>query len=331
MSSSEELTVQWNLLVVFYSLVLSFVGCSAGISALLHARWRVKCTDEMEYGLLMRYPLSVCAYNVAFGGVFVLHFIGMAALSLEQQSDDLIFGTVSVPVSMWFKPWITLASLAACLVCLWIGIGIASKDCFAGEDRLDILEDICGSAQSAEHKRRVFVCAYFGRLQDVLGGASIAAFGVITMHYLGLAAADGDFEIHWDVPWLAASCVIAVVICSVGFWILFRLLLWRASVWWLRPVSAAILAGAVALFHYSSALFAAKYYYVDKGFAAGDASVDGEFSISAEFQLGICMLVFWMALITERSINTDMQVVLADSDASTLQKLVPEKTDFSRI
>jgi Bacterial signalling protein N terminal repeat len=37
----------------------------------------------------------------------------------------------------------------------------------------------------------------------------------------------GPFEIHWNKGIVAASIIDAVVVALAGFWILFRLLLWK--------------------------------------------------------------------------------------------------------
>jgi NO-binding membrane sensor protein with MHYT domain len=61
----------------------------------------------------------------------------------------------------------------------------------------------------------------------------------------GLLAMQGDFKRHWQPLWVAFSCFIALVVSFLGLWILGRLLVWKASLLWLRPACACIIALAV--------------------------------------------------------------------------------------
>jgi len=76
----------------------------------------------------------------------------------------------------------------------------------------------------------------------------------LIMHYTGMMALRGPFRKSWSIPFVASSTVLGIVVCLVGFWIIFRLLKWKVEQTWLRPVSAAVIAMAVCSLHFFAML-----------------------------------------------------------------------------
>ena len=70
------------------------------------------------------------------------------------------------------------------------------------------------------------------------------------MHYVGMIAMKGPFRRIWSFYYLAASVFFGVVICFVGFWILFRPLHWKVEKSWYRQASAAVIALAICFLHF---------------------------------------------------------------------------------
>lgn len=347
-----HLEQHWDLVIVLYSFILSCVGALSGVSVLTHVRWRDQIIQAPPKGV-MRIPQLWCAINLACCAIWCMHFMGMSALSLQPEGGGNIY-------RMWYRPWVTVASMIVCVVCLWAGIIIASHDCFAGSDRVDVLlkmvleaevkkskkigrasysapgspsESIKGGngisikqIQSRAHQRLVYIQAFLGQLHFLVLGAAVTAAGVVIMHYTGLLACRGDFEIRWNWAWVFVSFAVALVVSIAGFWILFRLLLWRASLRWLRPVCAIVIAVAVCSMHYTSVLAAE---YVPSGLPPIDHG--HMFQVSARVQIALALLTFGFALYTERSISDELSGFVKDVNLSTLglmagkqnQKIIP--------
>ena len=157
---------------------------------------------------------------------------------------------------------ITLGSLVAVVVLMIAGIKVAGNDIFATPDRVKLLEDIVGNNYVTEREARwsIFWVTSFHKLQFLAAGSFLAASGAIVMHYTGMMAQRGPFRMQWNVGFIAASSVIAIIICFVGFWIIFRMR-WKIKQASLRLASAAIIALAVCGLHFFGMLSVT--YYAD--------------------------------------------------------------------
>jgi len=79
------------------------------------------------------------------------------------------------------------------------------------------------------------------------------------MHYIGMTAQVGDMEIEWIGGVIFASVVIAAVVATVAFWIMFRLLSLNPSIESLRVSSALVMGIAACGMHYTG-MHAAVYH-----------------------------------------------------------------------
>ncbi|KAG5187696.1 hypothetical protein JKP88DRAFT_288001 [Tribonema minus] len=385
MSAQEQLLLEnWNGFVIFISFVVSSMGAYSGVSVLDHHRWRDGTkVDKTAY--ILRRPLDWCAFSLACGAIWCMHFLGMSALSLN------LPGTTA-HVTMEYRLWMTILSILVCVALLRAGIEVAVRDVFAGPERVTRLARIVSEhvavrdvfagpervtrlarivsehrsrdilagpehvtrlarnvsehvakrntikdMRSAHHRRRIVRIAYFGQLQHLIGGAALTALGVVVMHYMGMEAMTGAFFIEWNWGWVAGSCVIAFVVALAGFWILFRLLLWKASVTWLKPACAIVIGIAVCAMHYTGVL-AARYVY-DPAATADDGSFQrkmhtrdnaaiadgGSFQVTSSVQLdrasavfvtssvqlGLASAVFVCAMAAERCVVQDLRAAYA--------------------
>jgi len=146
---------------------------------------------------------------------------------------------------------ITIGSLAAVLVMMVAGIKVAGHDVFATSKRGKILQEILGNKYMSDREAMwaitKIVCTH--KLQHLIVGSFLAASGAIVMHYTGMIAQRGPFRKQWHYGFVAASVVAGIVICFVGFWIIFRLR-WKIKQFWLRYVSAMVISGAVCFLHF---------------------------------------------------------------------------------
>ena len=131
--------------------------------------------------------------------------------------------------------YVTIGSLGAVLALMIAGIKVAMNDVFATPDRVKLLEEIVGNNYVSEREAMMQV-AYvtsFHKLHHIAMGSFLAASGAIVMHYTGMMAQRGPFHREWNVHYIVSSIVAAIVICFVGFWIIFRLR-WKIKQPWFR-------------------------------------------------------------------------------------------------
>mmetsp|Transcript_30124 Transcript_30124/g.82766 ORF Transcript_30124/g.82766 Transcript_30124/m.82766 type:complete len:336 (+) Transcript_30124:346-1353(+) len=184
---------------------------------------------------------------LGFGTVWCMHFIGMAAVSLQDRPICYDWG-------------ITIGSLSAAVVLMGLGLHVASRDIFATPNRVQVLKEILIHRREVTHRRytkramrEIFQVTCLEQLQFILMGSFLAASGATVMHFTGMRAMHGAFTTQWRPRWIVGSAIYAVVVCFVGFWIIFRLR-WKVKDQWLRMVSAVIIAGAVCGLHFGGML-----------------------------------------------------------------------------
>lgn len=88
------------------------------------------------------------------------------------------------------------------------------------------------------------------------GGALVLGFGVVAMHYTGMAALMFSPGIVWNGYWVAASVVIALVASGVALWLAFTLREGTGRVTLLRLGASVVMGCAIAGMHYTGMLAA---------------------------------------------------------------------------
>lgn len=83
------------------------------------------------------------------------------------------------------------------------------------------------------------------------GGALVLGFGVVAMHYTGMAALMFAPGIVWNGYWVAASVVIALVASGVALWLAFTLREGTGRVTLLRLGASVVMGCAIAGMHYT--------------------------------------------------------------------------------
>lgn len=80
---------------------------------------------------------------------------------------------------------------------------------------------------------------------------ALLSSGVVTMHYVGMAALMAHDDIIWNIPLVVASVIIAIVASFVGLWLAFSLRLNSKGVLLTRIGAALAMGIAVAAMHYT--------------------------------------------------------------------------------
>ncbi|MFT4269879.1 MAG: bifunctional diguanylate cyclase/phosphodiesterase [Pantoea sp.] len=83
------------------------------------------------------------------------------------------------------------------------------------------------------------------------GGALVLGFGVVAMHYTGMAALMFSPGIVWNGYWVAASVAIALVASGVALWLAFTLREGTGRVTLLRLGASVVMGCAIAGMHYT--------------------------------------------------------------------------------
>lgn len=128
--------------------------------------------------------------------------------------------SMQMPMMMSYDLWLTLASLGVAVVASATALNIA----------------VAGKKLSPF--RLIFATA-------------ILSAGVVSMHYIGMAALKLDGSIVWDSRLVGLSVVIAVVASGTALWLAFRLRDKRKGVFIDRIIAAFVMAAAICAMHYT--------------------------------------------------------------------------------
>lgn len=128
--------------------------------------------------------------------------------------------SMQMPMMMSYDLWLTLASLGAAVVASTTSLNIA----------------VAGKKRSS--------------FRLILATAILSA-GMVSMHYIGMAALMLDGSIIWDRRIVAVSVVIAVVASGTALWLAFRLRDKHKGVFIDRLLAALVMAAAICAMHYT--------------------------------------------------------------------------------
>lgn len=80
----------------------------------------------------------------------------------------------------------------------------------------------------------------------LVAGGVFMGTGIVSMHYIGMAAMLVQARISYDVPWVAASVAIAIVVSTAALWLAFNL-----RIAWHKLGSALVMGGAISGMHFT--------------------------------------------------------------------------------
>ena len=243
----EVISQTWHPAFVCFAFAIAFVSSYTAVHLLDHDIWRSE--KEKEFAII-KWPRVVAAMILGVGTVWCMHFVGMAAVTLDHTPTC-------------FEWSATMGSLAAAVIFMVIAVLVASTDVFATEDRVHVLKQVVlekrnGMTRRSSRDRKrnqkramrelIYVIC-FQQLHPLMIAAVVAAAGAMIMHYTGMMALHGPFHKRWDIFMVMGSALIAVLTCFVGFWIIFRLR-WKVKDLWPRVLSATIIAAAICGLHF---------------------------------------------------------------------------------
>mmetsp|Transcript_2338 Transcript_2338/g.5945 ORF Transcript_2338/g.5945 Transcript_2338/m.5945 type:complete len:403 (+) Transcript_2338:128-1336(+) len=279
------LKTEWSLTWIVASYFFSVCGAMAGVNAV--EAYREESDKHMKHFELILF--SCCVGGV---GIWFLHFTGMFAVEYMVQTSAGDW----VALSITYEPIMTVASWFFAFAAVHAGALIASKDTFFGRSRVEAtsaLTKMVTFRQIVRQGNKVRFAALFMKPQRFIAGGVVAGLGILLMHYTGMSAVhQAGFKVKWKAPALFVSVILAVVVPSVGFWIIFRFLQWKPGVESFRVGAAFVIALAVASVHYSG--MAAAEYHVDHSRLEVDSS--GTVSREDIFTFGCFFSAFMLCI-----------------------------------
>jgi NO-binding membrane sensor protein with MHYT domain len=227
MGKIDHFTYGWITPGLAYA--LSFLGSLLGL--VCTARVRRAPTLPGRAGWLI-----LAAWAIGGTGIWVMHF--MAMLGFGVSGEDIRY---DVPI--------TVASAVMAIVVVGIGLFIVGLKAPAGADSDKL------------HRPGT------PRPWRVVVGGIFTGLGVVSMHYIGMAAMRLDGTVSYDRRLVAASVVIAVVAATVALW--FTSVLQRTAV----IVGAALVMGvAVCGMHYTAMLAMSVHLHPEAGEPSGTSA-----------------------------------------------------------
>lgn len=180
---------------------------------------------------------------------------------------------MKMPVPMSYHFALTLVSLLAAILASTLAINIA----------------VAGSTLSAKR---------------LTAATLLLSSGVVTMHYVGMAALIMHGSIVWNIPRIVVSIVIALLASSVGLWLAFSLRLTTKRVLLCRIAAAMTMGVAIAAMHYTGMSAASFASHMPE--MAGHGHEVGEEGLS-----------IWVSAITLLLLGTMLVISMVDSQLRT--------------
>mmetsp|Transcript_20919 Transcript_20919/g.21597 ORF Transcript_20919/g.21597 Transcript_20919/m.21597 type:complete len:308 (-) Transcript_20919:98-1021(-) len=246
-----KLEEEWDLAYLFVSFGMAFIGSYSAVT--LAELYRVVCRVHPKF-ISSEVTLVLMSIAIGMGAIWSMHFVGMGALTLKVNGEEL---------KTDFDIGITILSMLAAIICVYIGLYISSRDQMFTMSKQEVFTMILEEAKTFKSLRDTLVLLKFVLLRNplpLIGGGLVMGSGVVVMHYIGMMAVSTKAKVHWDIGVISASIIIALIASCAAYWILFRLLALFPSMEIVRLVSAIVMTIAVCAVHYTG-MSAAHYTY----------------------------------------------------------------------
>mmetsp|Transcript_14762 Transcript_14762/g.14178 ORF Transcript_14762/g.14178 Transcript_14762/m.14178 type:complete len:388 (+) Transcript_14762:94-1257(+) len=236
-----------DLHYLFISFFLAFSGSYIAIS--LAEQYRISRLSEAKTGFRRSTIILILVAMTIEVAIFGTHFIGMGSLILTTQDSEV--------VTFDFSTGLTVASIIASFLCIYLGLIISSRDRAYTKSKEEIAEMTLSDASNKtikEIKETNFVIMALCKdpYRIILGGFVTAA-GILVMHYIGMMAMVFKGTMVVDTGLVAASVIIAIVASVAAFWILFRLLALFPNNESFRFLGSIVMAIGISGMHYTGA------------------------------------------------------------------------------
>ncbi|CBN75796.1 hypothetical protein Esi_0181_0025 [Ectocarpus siliculosus] len=206
------------------------------ISILDHERWMKEWGDEHEAVAVMhlRTPILSAAVAMGIGGITTVHQVALSSLRLDGEIE--LGGNVLC----------TCLAAVTGITTMFAMLYVARKDTFGGVDRVERLKEVILKRHTiAELKLKKGLgkkAAYLGQLQHIVAAGTILAMGILGCWALNVLGLTGEFMVVWRTSGIVVLAFYLLVTSIVSCWLLFRVLVWKPSYEYLRPLCSVVFA-----------------------------------------------------------------------------------------
>ena len=184
---SDILKVVWDPINVLVSIGISFIGMYSG--AILYEQFRMCSKDNKPKILSQNVLLILMAFSFGAVGIWSMHFVGMASVSLFADFNT----NAGIPVEIRYRIDFTIVSLIVVVLMCYLGLCVASYDKVFSAEISGAIEKFMKDArdlsikeiQRLRKKKRIVINSLFSGFFYLLCGGLITSAGVCVMHFLG--------------------------------------------------------------------------------------------------------------------------------------------------
>jgi len=226
----------WKPYVIILSYVVSVFGSLATVAVSEEYRWRKE--NHLKGQDFFKFMVSAC-----FGGISIwsMHWTAIAARKLANKKSDVI--------SIRVNAFISTGCLLMSILGVFIGLSVASLDKFfslSPSQRYQLMSISPEISKERAKRKKIF----FSDLCWILCGGLISGCFVCIMHYVEMYDMVMDAQIQYQAGLVFASGIVAIMGCSLAFWMIFRFLTWRPDKEIHRVGSAFLLSAGTSGMHY---------------------------------------------------------------------------------
>ncbi|CAM9567246.1 unnamed protein product [Ectocarpus sp. 12 AP-2014] len=209
------------------------------ISILDHERWMKEWGDEHEAVAVMhlRTPILSAAVAMGIGGITTVHQVALSSLHLDGE------------IELGANVLCTCLAAVTGITTMFAMLYVARKDTFAGVERVERLKEVILKRHTiAELKLKKGLgkkAAYLGQLQHIVAAGTILAMGILGCWALNVLGLTGEFMVVWRTSGIVMLAFYLLVTSIVSCWLLFRVLVWKPSYEYLRPLCSVVFAISV--------------------------------------------------------------------------------------
>ncbi|CAN0079485.1 unnamed protein product, partial [Scytosiphon promiscuus] len=206
------------------------------ISILDHERWMKEWGDDHEAEAVMhlRTPILSAAVAMGLGGITTVHQVSLSAIYLD--------GEIELGANVLCTCLTAVLGIATMLAMLYL----ARMDTFAGVGRVERLKEVILKKHTiSELKLKKGLgkkVAYMGKLHHVALAGTMLAMGTLGCWAVNMLGLTGDFVLVWKTQGIVLLAVYLLAMSIVSCWLLFRVLVWKPSYEYLRPLCSVFLA-----------------------------------------------------------------------------------------
>lgn len=316
---SETLTVVWNPLLIMLAFAVSFVGAYTGIN--LFEQYRLlEFGNEQGHRHTNKFIL-ILLMAISFGAITIwsMCFVSMTSVKLRRHETEEF-------LTIQYRLDFLLISLFSVTSTCFLGLFISSFDKAFTKDRVDAVHEYINHTKSLSFqeirrsgKYDLIVKTLSQSLAPLLMAGFFLGSGVLIMHYICMWGVAFDGHTVWNEGVVSAAVIIALLVASAAFWILFRVLILFPRLEYLRILSAMIMMIAVNGTHYtglSSATYTYDEGHVDRGFK--NVTLVSQQDTLFGVLFAVVMFVSFVLLFNAASIRSwyyDVALIIREADS----------------